>query len=240
MPPATTFATSGSDCRSPIFRPRAMRGFLARPMPTSGPRAGRAGAIVPPDADGLRALRFGYDPATSRDGTVVAGHPAVLTALIDKEATVAGLRIETDPKARLYLRKKAFLFGPQVKARYGSDGWTCAQAELGAGEQPVGGVHVKERCTKTTQGRVLVIERNLYRKAGQDDKSLVDETGSPSFARTGRPGSVGNQGGFLEHDPEKRVAVFRKDRAQADRRALPISALRGEAGVQWPSRNFVF
>ena len=130
----------------------------------------------PAGADGLRALRFGYDPATSRDGTVVAGHPAVLTALIDKEATVAGLRIETDPKARLYLRKKAFLFGPQVKARYGSDGWTCAQAELGAGEQPVGGVHVKERCTKTTQGRVLVIERNLYRKAGQDDKSLVDET----------------------------------------------------------------
>ena len=44
----------------------------------------------PAGADGLRALRFGYDPATSRDGTVVAGHPAVLTALIDKEATVAG------------------------------------------------------------------------------------------------------------------------------------------------------
>jgi hypothetical protein len=130
----------------------------------------------PADPDGLRALRFGYDPSTSRGGTLVAGHPAILTALIDKEGTVAGLKIDTDPKARFYLRKKAFLFGPQVKARYGSDGWDCAEAQLDAGEQPVGGVHVKERCTKTMQGRSLVIERNLYRKSGQDEKSFVDET----------------------------------------------------------------
>jgi hypothetical protein len=130
----------------------------------------------PADSEGLRALRFGYDRSTSRDGTIVAGHPAVLTALIDKEGTIAGLKVETDPEARLYLRKKAFLFGPQVKARYGSDGWACAEAQLDAGEQPVGGVYVKERCTKTTQGRALVIERNLYRKSGQDEKSFVDET----------------------------------------------------------------
>src|SRR5215831_16748852 len=67
----------------------------------------------PAGADGLRALRFGYDPATSRDGTLVAGHPAVLTALIDDAGTLAGLKIETDPKTRLYLRKKAFLFSAQ-------------------------------------------------------------------------------------------------------------------------------
>ena len=130
----------------------------------------------PADADGLHALHFGFDPATSRDGTIVAGHPVVLTALIDRDGVVAGLRIETDPKSRLYLRKKAFLFGTQVKARYGSDGWTCAQSELAEGEEPVGGVHVKEKCTKTTQGRAITIERNLFRKAGQDEKSFVDET----------------------------------------------------------------
>jgi hypothetical protein len=130
----------------------------------------------PAGSDGLRELQFGYDPVTSREGTIVAGHPAVLTLLIDKEGTIAGLRIETDPKARLYLRKKAFLFGPQVKARYGADGWTCTQAELAAGEEPIGGVHVKEKCTKTTQGRALLIERNLFRKAGQDEKDFVDET----------------------------------------------------------------
>jgi hypothetical protein len=130
----------------------------------------------PAGSDGLHALRFGFDPATSKDGTVVAGHPVVLTALIDNDGIVAGLKIDTDPKTRLYLRKKAFLFGPQVKARYGSDGWACAQADLAAGEEPVGGVHVKEKCTKTTQGRALTIERSLYRKAGQDEKNFVDET----------------------------------------------------------------
>jgi len=130
----------------------------------------------PAGADGLHALHFGFDPATSRDGTIVAGHPVVLTALIDNDGTVAGLRIETDPKTRLYLRKKAFLLGSQVKARYGSEGWTCTQGELAAGEEPVGGVHVKEKCTKTTQGRALTIERSLYRKAGQDEKNFVDET----------------------------------------------------------------
>jgi hypothetical protein len=130
----------------------------------------------PAGADGLRALRFGYDPATSRNGTVVAGHPAILTALIDNAGTVAGLKIETDPKARLYLRKKAFLFGPQVKARYGADGWDCTQAQLQAGEEPVGGIYVKERCTKTIDGRALLIERNLFRQTGQDEKSFVDET----------------------------------------------------------------
>jgi hypothetical protein len=60
----------------------------------------------PADASGTRAIRFGYDPTTSRDGTMVAGHPAILTLLIDDTAHVAGLQIETDPRARLYIRKK--------------------------------------------------------------------------------------------------------------------------------------
>jgi hypothetical protein len=130
----------------------------------------------PAGADGLHALRFGFDPATSKDGTVVAGHPVVLTALVDKDGIVAGLKIDTDPKTRLYLRKKAFLFGQQVQDRYGADGWACTKADLAAGEESVGGVHVKDKCTKSTQGRAITIERSLYRKAGQDEKNFVDET----------------------------------------------------------------
>ena len=148
----------------------------ARPSANNKPADWSAWRDCPAGSDGLHALRFGFDPATSRDGTIVAGHPVVLTALVDKDGIVAGLKIDTDPKTRLYLRKKAFLFGPQVKARYGSDGWACTQADLAAGEESVGGVHVKEKCTKTTQGRALTIERSLFRKAGQDDKNFVDET----------------------------------------------------------------
>ena len=124
----------------------------------------------------MRAIRFGYDPLISRDGTMVAGHPAILTLLIDDSGRVAGLQIETDPKARLYVRKKAFLLGLQARSRYGSDGWACTDCQPGAGEQPVGGVYLSERCTKTISGRSFVVERNLFRRSGQDIKSFVDET----------------------------------------------------------------
>ncbi len=66
--------------------------------------------------------------------------------------------------------------GAAVKHRDVRIGETCTQAELAAGEEPVGGVHVKEKCTKTMQGRALTIERNLFRKVGQDEKNFVDET----------------------------------------------------------------
>lgn len=130
----------------------------------------------PAGASGSRAVRFGYDPLTSKDGTMVAGHPAILTLLIDDGAHVSGLLIETDPKARLYIRKKAFLLGLQAKSRYGVDGWDCNDAQPDTGEQPVGGVYLKERCTKTVSGRSLVVERNLFRRPDQDSKSFVDES----------------------------------------------------------------
>jgi hypothetical protein len=128
------------------------------------------------DANGTRSIRFGYDPTTSRDGTMVAGHPAILTLLIDDTAQVSGLQIETDPKARLYIRKKAFLLGIQARSRYGPDGWACSESRPEPGEQPVGGVYLRERCTKTVSGRSLVVERNLFRRSDQDTRNFVDET----------------------------------------------------------------
>jgi hypothetical protein len=107
---------------------------------------------------------------------MVAGHPALLTLLVDDKGLVAGLRIETDPNARLYIRKKAFLLGIQVKSRYGVDGWTCWHAQPDNGEQSVGGVYVKESCLKTVQGRSITVERKLFRRADQDMKTFVDET----------------------------------------------------------------
>ena len=130
----------------------------------------------PADAEGLHAIRFDYDPATSREGTIVAGHPAVLTLFVDERGIIAGLRIETDPQARLYMRKKAFLLGLQVKSHYGNEGWSCRQGQPTDGEQPLGGVFVKESCAKTQQGRSIEVERNLFRRPDQDTRSFVDET----------------------------------------------------------------
>jgi hypothetical protein len=87
----------------------------------------------PKDASGFHALRFRYDEKANPfakanslyEGTKVAGHPVLLTLLLGDDARVAGLVIETDPSAPLYLRKKAFLFADQIKSRWGEDGWTC-------------------------------------------------------------------------------------------------------------------
>jgi hypothetical protein len=130
----------------------------------------------PLDTDATHAIRFDFDPNTSREGTKVAGHPVILTALIDDKGALSGLKIDTDPKARLYMKKKAFLLGVQVKARYGAEGWACTQRPPELSEQPVGGIYLSESCRKAIQGRVVIVERDLFRRSDQDPKNFVDQT----------------------------------------------------------------
>jgi hypothetical protein len=127
----------------------------------------------PTSADGTRTIEFRYEDS---DQTEVAGQPVRLRLMIDNEATVVGLKIDTDPNARLYLRKKAFLFALQVRARFGEDGWTCRQQSPTAVEQPVGGVFIHEHCEKTTESRRLVLDRQLYRDPGQDLSQFTSAT----------------------------------------------------------------
>ncbi|MBV8592194.1 MAG: hypothetical protein JO212_19425 [Acetobacteraceae bacterium] len=89
---------------------------------------------------------------------------------------MAGIRIVTDPNARLYMHKKAFLLGQQAKARYGDEGWTCTQGSPSDNEQPVGGVFVKEHCEKITPTRHIIVERDLFRHPGEDLKQFVDDS----------------------------------------------------------------
>jgi hypothetical protein len=138
----------------------------------------------PAQASGWHAVRFQYDEAANPlakvnglyEGTKVGGHPVLLTALIGDDDRLKGLVIETDPAARLYLRKKAFLFGEQVKARYGDAGWTCASQEPGPDQAPVGGVFINEHCEKATPSRRLTLDRALFRRAGQDLKDFVSRS----------------------------------------------------------------
>jgi mono/diheme cytochrome c family protein len=133
---------------------------------------------------GLRGVRFRYDEAAyplaalddKYEGTKVAGHPVLLTLLLGDDGRVEGLVIETDPEARLYLRKKAFLLAAQVKSRYGEEGRACRSQPPAADEVPVGGVLIKEHCEKTTGGRRLVLDQRLLRHPGQDLKDFVGAT----------------------------------------------------------------
>jgi hypothetical protein len=135
-----------------------------------------AWANCPAGPSQLRAIRFGYDPAIDREGTRVAGHPVLLTLLVDDAGHVAGLVIATDPKSRFYMHKKAFLLGMQAKSRYGADGWSCSDQQPTGDEQPVGGVFVNEQCSKSVNDRAVTIERRLYRHADQELKDFTDET----------------------------------------------------------------
>ncbi len=138
----------------------------------------------PPETSGWHAVRFQYDEAANPlakvnglyEGTKVGGHPVLLTALIGDDGRLKGLVIETDPAARLYLRKKAFLFGEQAKARYGDAGWTCASQEPSAEQEPVGGIFMNEHCEKATATRKLTLDRVLFRRAGQELKDFVSRS----------------------------------------------------------------
>ena len=138
----------------------------------------------PVDEHGLHPVRFRYDEAANPmarlddkyGGTKVAGHPVLLTLHIGDDRRVGRLTIETDPEARLYLRKKAFLFANLVNACYGEEGWACRSTPPVGDEEPVGDMFIKEHCEKTAGGRRLILDRTLFRHTGQDLKNFVGTT----------------------------------------------------------------
>jgi hypothetical protein len=105
----------------------------------------------------------------ARVGTRLGGHPIVLSALFDDGGMVRALRFVTDARAAPHERRMAHMFRITVFNRYGNEGWTCADLPAAAGETPVGGVLVKQRCEKTTPERQLMMEARFLRKPGQTD-----------------------------------------------------------------------
>ena len=141
-------------------------------------------ARCPADAAGRHAVRFQYDDAANPqafvndkyEGTKVGGHPVLLTLLIRDGGRVDGLRIETDPAARLFLRKKAFLLGELAKARFGEDGWDCTSGQPTDDAQPVGGVFVQEHCEKATASRRYILDRALFRRPDRELREFVSRS----------------------------------------------------------------
>lgn len=151
-------------------------GFSCAARPAIAPAGFERWRDCPPDPDGRHAVHFEYDPASPGKGTLVAGHPVKLTLKVSADGRVGNLQIETDPDARPFLRKKAFLLGLQARSRYGDDGWKCQEETPRPGEEPVGGLYIRERCAKQVDDRMIHVERNLYRRADQDQKQFVGRT----------------------------------------------------------------
>ncbi len=120
-------------------------------------------AKCPTDAAGRHEVGFRYDDKPEHE-TKVAGQPMRLSLLLGEDGTVDGIRMRTDPTARLFLHKRGYIFGEQVKARYGETGWACSEAAPSGTEEGVGGIFVREHCEKTIGIRHLVLDRELFRR----------------------------------------------------------------------------
>lgn len=158
--------------------------FACATAPTTGLSGWGDYRRCPADAAGRREVRFQYDEAANPmarinddyEGTKIGGHPVLISLVFGDAGRVDGIRIRTDPKARLYLKKKAFLFGRQAMERYGEDGWSCTKSPPQGNEEPVGGMFIKDHCEKVTDARRLVLDRELFRRHGEALRNFVSNT----------------------------------------------------------------
>jgi hypothetical protein len=127
-----------------------------------------------------QAKAFG-DPTlpSEANGTRVAGHPVILSVLFNDAGIAQEIRIVTDPRAPLSLRRMAQLLRLRVIAHYGEEGWTCIDLPAEPAETPVGKIFIKQRCEKTTPEHRLILQARLLRKPGQTDSDPVTQEFRP-------------------------------------------------------------
>ena len=136
----------------------------------------------PMEKTGLREVNFQYDDeleywARANEfmtwiarfgGTKVFDQPAIVSILFDECGVVGGLRIVSDPRVDPSQRQSAIMLGKLLRAKFGSDAWTCEDLPLDEGETSVGSSHVKQRCRQhDPDGRLLKLGTNYFRKRGQ-------------------------------------------------------------------------
>ena len=110
-------------------------------------------------------------------GTKTYGFPITVSALIDDDGSVRGIRVVSDPRFEQHNRDEAYLLRNFLTARFGREGWACDKLAAEDGETPVDGMFVKERCRKEIDERTTAsLGTRHLRKAGQ----------SPIDPRTGR------------------------------------------------------
>lgn len=141
---------------------------------------------APEAATGLREVYVRYDdefdyisrvvkdvdgegiPIDKYSGTKIAGHPVILSALFDNDGVLQAIRAVSDPRVEIDQRRRAFLLRLRVFNRYFPEDWQCVDLPADAGQTPVGGLFIKQRCYKNFKNqRQVVMNTNMFRKAGQ-------------------------------------------------------------------------
>jgi hypothetical protein len=162
-----------------------------------------------PEPSGLREVYFRYDDELEYwakansladqmeqySGTKTYGFPVVVSALIDAQGLLGGIRIVSDPRDTSQNRDDAYLLRNFLTARFGRDNWQCRDLPLEDGETPVDGVFVKQRCGKQIDERTSATLATRYlRKPGQsrfdprngrETTGQFESTASFELVRTG-------------------------------------------------------
>lgn len=137
--------------------------------------------VCNPEENSLREVYFRYDDeleyrakaleliVESRlyAGTTVYGHPVIISALVDASGIVQGVRVISDPRAALNVRRRAVALHRFIKARFGEE-WRCIDRYPREGETPLGGIYLNTACKTVIPGQSnAYFEAHFFRKKGQ-------------------------------------------------------------------------
>jgi hypothetical protein len=135
-----------------------------------------------PEPSGFREVYFRYDDELEYwakannllqqmaqfSGTKTYGFPVIVSALIDDQAVLRGIRLVSDPRGEGDNRDEAYLLRNFLTARFGREGWACEDLAAAEGETPVAGIFVKQRCRKQIDERTAAtLATRHLRKPGQ-------------------------------------------------------------------------
>ncbi|MDA0369461.1 MAG: hypothetical protein O2995_13835 [Proteobacteria bacterium] len=151
--------------------------------PPSTPLTGwRDYARCPADELGLHEVHFRYEDEAEYwaranrlqsvlhlySGTRVFGYDAIVSALIDSNGILSGLRVVTDQRVNDVERGRAWTMRRFAKARFGRDAWECVDLPMEDRDEPVGKRYIREVCNKVWRADTQVtVKTNLRRKPGQ-------------------------------------------------------------------------
>jgi hypothetical protein len=127
---------------------------------------------------GLKFDTTGNEWAKANDNlaeTTIAGHPVILSLLIDMKGLLQGIKAFTNPGAPGYTKRQSYLLSRRIQSHYGSDKWECIDKKPGAaGNKPIGRVYIDQHCIKTFNDKKITVESKLYRGPNQTGKEFTN------------------------------------------------------------------
>lgn len=121
-------------------------------------------------------------------GTKIVGHPVIVSILIEQSGLIQGLRAVTDPEARAYIKRQAYLLSRRFKSRYGGSNWECLEKKPeDEGNKPIGKMFIDHHCKKVLDDKVITVISKIYREPAQTGKEMINSSSLEIISTTVKP-----------------------------------------------------